>query len=186
MAGKSKNMTLIGESRDLADVVSNSLRVIDGPTVDSGLDSGRMFLMGYTDTALATPGTIDFLIYTGSSKLYVNLGVAAGGQCTAALYEDTTLTEGEGTQLTPVALNRSNILLPSFNGEANTTISAVGTLLGELVIPGGTRAQAVGTATAGADWVLEANTYYLLRVVNASATTIPVTVDAVVSDPGAA
>jgi len=135
------------------------------------IHEGETWLVSYKSadaTPIADNNPITFAVITTSKYCHILARGAAGGDMEALLYEGSTLLAGTGTAMTEYNKNRPY-------GEGGNTASvildpqvvAVGTLIENEFIPGGTGPQAVGGAsTMRAEWVLRRNTTYLVRIIN--------------------
>lgn len=84
-----------------------------------------------------------------------------GDQGELKLYESTTFT-GNGTQRTPIALERNGTYTPKLQIWEDPTVNAVGNLIWQGLMLG-TKNNAGGLDTAANEFVLKNNTSYLLR-----------------------
>lgn len=134
------------------------------------IHEGSTFLVSYKspDAApVADNGTILFIITTHAKYAHMAFRAACGGDMEGELYEGTTVTAGTGFAMVEYNKNRASAKAATVGVRRQMTIVAVGTLIENEFVPGGTGPQAVGGAAATrAEWVLAPNTVYMVRITN--------------------
>ena len=135
------------------------------------------------DGQLAATGGADthyFLGRTGSKEMHfagfhMN---ASNGNFTVHLYEAPTLS-ADGTPVTPINRNRASATVSTVSAFFNPTVTSTGTFLehDHTYDTGGVGSNlASGAGELTIDWVLAANTDYLIEIVNLNATTLDYTI----------
>lgn len=164
----------VGDRTEVKEVrvdASNELIIISHE--HSKVHEGRLFGVGYYNAALANNANLDVRIVTPATHTaHVYIRTAGGGDHSFRAYEGTTYTAA-GTALTPVNHNRTSSNTANASTYHTPTVDALGTLLWEEYVPGGTGGAspgAVGQPTAE-QVVLAANTDYLFRLTNLSGVT---------------
>lgn len=131
---------------------------------------GFMFQAEYVNASLNNGANLDILLETGAEDTHLQYLVNAGGACRVYLYEGPTALRG--TEVTPYNMRRAMAnRLPTMKISHTPTVSATGTeLVPGRYLPGGTSPTTrVGAEVrAGTEWVMKANTTYLIRVNNVS------------------
>jgi hypothetical protein len=131
---------------------------------------GEMFEVSYKSpdaSPIADDGTIAFLLRTGAEYDHLVFGGNSGADAQLELLEGVGVV-AEGTAMTEHNMNRTSV---------NTAVTVVfrdptiagGTLLFDILIPGGTGGNASGGSGAvrqGTEWNLAANQDYVIRLTN--------------------
>lgn len=129
---------------------------------------GRMFTTAHYNSSLANAGVINLLIQVGAIPAHMRLSLTASGLSTAELFEGTTFSNA-GTAMAEVNKNRASATTATTAVTHTPTITLDGTSLGVTLVPGGAGPHAVGAQVESfEEWLLAANTKYLLRVTNIS------------------
>jgi hypothetical protein len=128
-------------------------------------------------SAVADDGTVDILLRNGADVgAHLVWHCAAGGDAEVAFYEGTT-TSDVGTNLAESNVNRTSRNEATLQVTHTPTVSAVGELLSNYLIPGGSGAIAGGGAIrSSTEWILEKGKTYLLRATNRAGTAQPMSV----------
>ena len=138
------------------------------------LHSGRFFFANFYNASVASSGTIDILITTGSTTVpHIAVMADMGAAATISIYEAVT-TSADGTPLTAFNANRQSTKVTTASVFQTPTITNTGTtLLLNHYISGGTTGNAVGGSSTDfariPEIVLKASTKYLFRATNLSA-----------------
>lgn len=162
--------TLLTDSRTdaLATVNTVHYKVHDGVTYQVSYKSPE-------GADIADNGNVTLLIRAGAMELDLTFSVAAGGDCEIEFRESPTVT-ANGTALTPRNMNRAYSDSPTASAFQGPTYTG-GTLLANYLNPGGTKNQSVGgTARNNTEWVLAANTSYIIRGINRSGGAVPLSI----------
>lgn len=154
----------------LVDDQTNALKTID--TVHHEVHEGEMWHASYTNSNVANGANLDFVMVTGATKeCHAAFEVFAGGQVTVYLYEAPTLSNN-GTGVTAYNMKRSHVGSATATTTHTPTVTQTGTtaLVNGRILPGGTSAttRIGGGIRTGVEWILAANTKYLLRCTNSS------------------
>jgi len=124
---------------------------------------------------VADNGNVTLLIRVGPRKPHITFSVAAGGDCEIEFREAVSLT-ANGTALTLYNMDRGSSNSPTASTFQGPTYTG-GTLLANYLNPGGTKNQSVGgTARNNTEWILAANTNYIVRGINRSGGGTPVSI----------
>lgn len=135
---------------------------------------GEFFVVGGTEAAIANNGTIDLYIVTPATKtLHTYLSLQAGGDATIQVYDSTTISAA-GTILTARNLNREFPDGMDTQFQKDPTISALGTLFWENLLPGGRGGGSPGAISDQSEQIVFArNSTYLIRLTNIAGTAQP-------------
>lgn len=164
---------------------SQAIRIIDANAVDNGPGSGRQFIASHHESSVAAAGVVELVLQTGANEVTMGLIGSVSGQADFQLFEDTTFSDA-GSTVTPVCRDRANPLTSTVTVTHTPTLTADGTQLVEVILPGGTRVQAVGSLTFGPQsWILAPSKVYMLRIENTAATTETITLAVDLVDAGA-
>jgi hypothetical protein len=133
----------------------------------------QMFSLSLVNEALVDDAAINFVITTGATKeLHLIPAFSVGGDARVIVSEAPT-TSG-GSAATPRNMYRPATETAEFTVVSGATISNVGTLLWDAIIPGGTGPGSAGAhVRPGTEWVLKKSTKYLIRLTNIANTTQP-------------
>lgn len=147
-------------------------------SVHNEVHEGMMFQASYRSpdaSDVADNGTLDLLVRVGADNIHTAFEFVAGGDAEHAIYEGTTVTDSNfGTALSENNMNRGSIITTDVQVTHTPTINSIGTLLHNMFLPGGTGGQALGASIrTGTEWILAANTTYLLRLINRAGTAQP-------------
>ena len=133
------------------------------------LHEGETHQYTYPPTAIAQNGILNFRLVVGNLDSLTNrtpnftLEIDTTGAAWMTLYETPT-TSANGTLATAYNKNRNfTATVPNMAVYTAPTVTAVGTLLSAWMIGSGQKAGGVGRESL--EWVLAANTIYLVRVV---------------------
>lgn len=139
--------------------------------IHSGLENrihdGLAFAFGRYIASLADNANIDILLVTNSAELFTKLQVKATGDSLLSVYEGTTVS-GNGTELGMLNLNRNSTNTIDVNAYHTPTITDVGTLIFQMLIPGGSSPHASGGSDEFTQGIFKTGTNYLLRLTNIS------------------
>ena len=145
------------DNTDEANVDSKRHGLATITTPHDAVHDGIMFEISYIFASVtAGGGTADILIINGSSKeLHITMHVVSGAEAYMYLYENPTVTT-VGTSLPIHDMNRTTFNSPVSTTAYHTpTIAAVGTLLSQSLIEGGTAGRAIGGQVRwGTEWIL--------------------------------
>ena len=131
---------------------------------------GHRIIYHFLNLAVSDDAYADILIEVAADIAHFSGEVTAEGLAYVSFYEGPTLSAA-GTEITGVNRARASYArAPLMTVSHTPTVSVVGTtLVAGRILPGGTNpAQAVGGRIGSEEWVLNANTDYLLRVQNKS------------------
>lgn len=132
---------------------------------------GKSFRVGSVAN-LANNATIDIVLATGDTTTHLEYYANVGGNSTIDFYEAPTVTGGTGTAMTIFNKRRDSATASVNAARLNQTVTGTGTALQSLFVPGGTGGIANGgSGSERKEWVLTANTTYLLRLTNIAGTT---------------
>ena len=124
-------------------------------------DTCRQFL------TLANGGSADIFMAVGTIKqphMTIELGV--GGDGTFELFEGTTVSDS-GTSITSFNMNRSSPNITDSKLFHTPVVTASGTVLCTMFLPGGTKQQATGGQGGQRDeWMLHTGSTYMFRIIN--------------------
>lgn len=124
---------------------------------------------------LANDATHDFLIRVGALGAHATIRLSVGGNCDLLLYEATTVS-ANGAVLAAISKNRESLGAAQTLMYDGPTITGVGTLLFSWFATGGTRSALGGGSWGETEWILQANTNYLVRITNRSGNAIQLAV----------
>lgn len=133
---------------------------------------GRYFAVGHYDAALVNTASIDILVRTGSAGIMrtMMLGglLASGGSALLEVFQAPTIT-ADGNALAVLQVNQ---LSPNINNTLTfeaPTVSATGTMIFRLFVPGGSGGNSVGATSSPFQRLLTLpDTDYLIRGTNLS------------------
>ena len=159
---------------------SNTLRYFNGTRIPiraiQTFDHAMIHLgKGFTHSSLhagvaATGGTVDHLLRTGNNTVHMRvMHVSATEAPIYTYYYLSPTVTADGTPETIGNNNMNSSIVSGCSLFVNPTTTADGTLIGQDIYPqiggGGGQAGTVGQL-AGGEWVLPANTEFLIRMVN--------------------
>ena len=140
------------------------------PVVDSHtrIHMGTMFRAGVLVADIADDASINLIITTPEDDWpHIVFHPALDGSADFAVFESPTFTGG--TAVTPYNLKRTSLNTWGGTVVHTPTISNDGTMIMQCHIPGGTGPHAGGSSNGfGEEWVLKADTSYLIRLTNRS------------------
>jgi len=141
------------------------------------IHQGLLYSSTIARPALAGAGVLDILVVTGSVPPHLRHQLAAGATGTVLLYEDTTVSANGVAELVQNK-NRLSGRVNETTVFSGPTVTGVGTLLGNGVVPGGKTGQASGGIREGfEEWILKPASLYLIRFTNNDAQAQPVNVE---------
>lgn len=135
------------------------------------IHAGDMFQASYKSpnaSPIADDANLDLLFIANDTKsAHLIWQLAAGGDAELLFYEDT-VTSNDGTELNEVNLKRISTKVAGETTFHTPTISDVGALLDNSLLPGGTGGNAGGTGDGfgSREWILKPNTKHLIRLTN--------------------
>ena len=143
--------------------------------------SGKFFNFSYVGNGILAAANLEVLIQTGSpAELHAAFGFDVEGQCEMLIYEGTTVSAA-GTAVTIIDVNRVTANTSQATATHTPTVTAVGTQLRHVFVPGGTIFPPGGSDGApvrgGTELILAPSTNYLIRVNNTSGGTIDIGVE---------
>ena len=160
----------------LVDAIIGALATIN--TVHYEVHEGDTYQTSYKSPEggdIADNGNVTLLVRVGDKELHLTFSVAAGGDCEIEFREAVSLT-ANGTALTPYNMRRSSSNSPTASAFQGPTYTG-GTLLADYLNPGGTKNQSPGgTARNNTEWILAANTNYIVRGINRSGGGQPISI----------
>lgn len=157
------------------EIITGDLITID--EVHANVHEGVMFHAEAYVASLANNGTFDFYILTGAKGAHAAFEVNSGGAAQVFLYEEANVSGGSA--VTSYNMNRQSANASSPITVTHTpSIVGVGStpLINGRFLAGGASQQtrSGGGIRSGTEWILKANTKYLLRCTNISGANIVV------------
>lgn len=153
------------------DKTTNNEIVIDA--VHYKVHDEQYYNITYSNT-IASGGTTEFYINTGSGKMHATFNIACSGGAKARLLEGVTTT-ANGTLVKTYNMHRSStnsctsISYHSSTWSTNAEVTIYSSLIAGGVNPG----NLFGTeARPGTEWILKASTKYLIQIINQAGATI--------------
>ena len=143
---------------------------------------GEMFEISYKSAEggdIADNGTIAFLLRTGAKYDHLVFGGNAGGDAEVEFLEAVGVV-AEGTAMAEQNMNRTSVRTAVTTAFRDPTIAG-GTLLFNVLIPGGTGGNSAGGSGAvrvGTEWILAANQDYAIRLTNRAGNAQPMSLAA--------
>ena len=136
---------------------------------------GRYFSGGFYNSSVANGANHDVLIQNGAQSFHMRFDCSAGGDSTIRFYEATTFSVA-GSAVTMSNHNRSSAKTFVGTVTSTPTITTAGNQINGIeFIPGGIKNQVVGGSGGFAnEFILLANTNYLIRVTNDSGSAIKI------------
>lgn len=138
---------------------------------DNYVFEGRMFSAYVVSGAIASLGTYDLGILTGSSiATYIPAAVTTSSDSVTISVQEGAVATG-GTPVVTTNRNRQSTVSSKVTLMATPTVSNAGTLVSSSFIggvAGNPQSRQGGTASGGNKMVLKPNTQYLLRLTNGS------------------
>ena len=160
----------VGDVDLLVGPLENALVAISFPHYEIHL--GTTFNASYKILALANAASLDIILMAGADKeAHLTARFVCGGDAEVLIYEDTTTQAplNDGTALAEVNLHRGSAVASTLVATHTPTINALGTLLIDGAIGGGTGGNAAGGAIRiGTERILAVSTKYLFRLTNRS------------------
>ena len=160
----------------LVDDIIGALATIN--TVHYEVHEGDTYQASYKSPEgadIADNANVTLLLRVGAKEAHFIFSVAAGGDCEIEFREAVSLT-ANGTALTPYNMRRSSSNSPTASAFQGPTYTG-GTLLADSLNPGGTKNQSPGgTARLNTEWILAANTNYIVRGINRSGGGQPISI----------
>jgi len=129
---------------------------------------GLMFSISHVYLAVADSSHANLLIAgPPDSEFHIRAVVSGGGEFRLSFYEDTTVSN-PGTEIPVINMNRRSSNSAPLRAFYGPTITALGNLLQEGLLPAGTVGRAVGASVRSeSEWIFT-NKMYLLRATNIS------------------
>lgn len=158
---------------DILREASPAQRSVTLDSTHDHLHRGFLFAYGNYTTALAASGTVLLLLQAPDDRqCHLRLAFAAGGNCSVELFEDPTVS-ANGTALTPYNRNRLSANQPATKMWLTPTTSALGTLLDQQLVVGGTGGQAPGGDISwDSELLIGDGRLYLVRLTNVTSQAI--------------
>lgn len=139
---------------------------------------GKMFSASYKTpdgAPLANDAAIEMVIAVGSQQLHFTFVAMVTGESELAFYENPDVDDdGAVVDLRNMHRGYNDNDLHGTVATVGNTVNAVGGLLYNVVLPGGSTGQAQGSQLSSREnleWLLQKNTTYLARVINRSGQT---------------
>ncbi len=174
VGGKTQAVLVAGGDESQSDQITGAVVTI--PVVHHEIHEGETFSASYKSAdgaPIADDAPIEILLQTGLKYAHLVFSVAAGGDAEIAFYEGTTVSD-VGTALTENNMKRYSVNAATVTATYMPTITADGTLLLNIFLPGGTGPQALGAvARENTEWILTPSTLYLVRGINRAGTAQP-------------
>lgn len=127
---------------------------------------GSYATVSETDGEIGDNDNLDFLISVGDQDVHVIWRLACGGTSQQFLYENPTVSDN-GTEIELNCMNRDRINIKPATMFHTPTITDVGDLLSQALVPGGEGGNAEGNISRQqTEWILAPNSLYLVRVTN--------------------
>jgi len=131
---------------------------------------GVSFVFSKRSEGVAADGSIDTFVKVGDKETHGVVAISCGGDFYVDIYEAPT-TSADGVASSLKNMNRNSTLTTGVTVFTGPTVSAVGTIIKELYVPGGSGGNSsgaigAGPARPGTELVLKKNTNYLVRVTN--------------------
>lgn len=157
----------------LTDEIAGALATID--IVHHEIHEGEYFTSSHVETSVGNGVNLDVRILTGAGGLHLAAVINAGGQCTVTLYENPTISGGNGMTVFNNYRAKGEANAP-FQAFSAPTVTATGAALLTNLIAGGTSVQTrVGAnARPGDEVILLPSRNYLLRINNSSGSSIAI------------
>jgi hypothetical protein len=159
---------IIGDDRSQAQVDTFNEALITQDEIHANIHRGVFYTISDLLLALTNGSNEDLLLVTGDTPVHARITLSTSAQALVRFYEDTT-TSNNGTVLPARNRNRVSTNTAAMTSSRAPTVTGVGTLLYEGFLPGGSKNQATGDQSSTfEEWVLKANSKYLIRVTNNS------------------
>jgi len=155
---------------------------IDTQTLsESKIHDKTLWEIGHLFTIVANAANADVFISAPviwlGVEFHFTVSINVGGNCFVYLYRDP-IVSNNGTALP--SINRYQDLTPveaAASGMFHTpTVTNVGALLSESLAPGGSGIATVGGSSRDAQWIIDGNHTFLIRVTNSSGGNIPISI----------
>lgn len=156
------------------DPVSDGMFIIE--EFHARIHEGTAFSASLVDTALGGSANLDMLIRVVSGAAHLQLGGSAGAAWHFFLYEAPT-TSADGSAIAVRNRNRFSVNVATTLAFSGPTVTGVGTLLAEAVLPGGVKGQTTGSAGRGFDEWIFSPADYLVRLTNLSGGGTPASIN---------
>lgn len=143
----------------------------------SQVQVGAVFIANRTYAAVANGANADMRFVVPSGKqVHAVLGFGSSGIITAFLYEAGNVTAG--TAMTPVNLNRNSANASTCTVTYTPTVTTTGTeiMSRKMANTSHVLAKFGGELHRNMEWILKANTTYLVRVTNGSGGNLDITI----------
>ena len=162
--GRVKVQAIITDGEHDAHVDSAGAQItID--TYHHELHEGEAFGVEHVYSGVVDAANADMRLTTGDMQPHILFEVATSGKAEVKFYQDAVLGTGTAQTVNNRDLAKAN--LTGVTCGVSPTVTSVGNLIFDEVLPGGTKNASVGGSTSTRDeWMLKANTVYLIRVVN--------------------
>lgn len=157
------------KSRGLAIDTQGAAKVID--SIHSRIHAGEMFEAAVFEEDVGDNSDLELRIVTAAAQTaHCRFALSSGGDARIRFYEGATpTTDGAGTAFTPKDRNRVSANDPVTGFFSGPSISVYGTVLLDTLLAGGTGGNASGgNLSTFEEWILAANTVYLMRLTNVS------------------
>lgn len=162
----SKHTIVLDPTGDtVVDSVSNAVRTLD--TSHAHIHVGEGYTLAERVSIANVGGTFEYLLVNPTSNFphFRSITVASdGGPFDIDFYEDTTVS-ANGTLITNYNNKRSSSNTSNLLTYYTPTITADGTLLEPVLVPGTKQTGSFGSE-ASEEWNLKDNTNYMIRITN--------------------
>lgn len=137
---------------------------------------GRMWHLSYRIESLANNASLDIVLSVGAQRAHTVIQAHGGADAWSILYEGPTLSAA-GTALTIHNMKRGTAGIPALAATHTPTVTTTGIELDAVLLPGGSGSGSQGAGVRReVEWVLAANTVYLLRHTNIGGNSQPASV----------
>lgn len=133
--------------------------------------NGQYFTASCYDDNVDTGTPYYVAIKTGAKTVYISNSLSCFGQTKIEFYEGATTSAGSSK--TVFNRNRNSAVASLTTYTEGVTVSAEGTLIAELLVPGASGNQKTGSgAKENVIWILKPNTEYLIKLIAKSNNTV--------------
>lgn len=170
-----RSVQLIVEDEDgnrlIAQIDPFTEHLVTIDTVHARVHAGEMFQADWVEEGVVNDGPIEILIRVpAGGGAHMAFSGEAGGDARFYIFEGPTITEN-GEAIVPINRNRRSSNVTTVTAFHTPTLTNDGAQLSNILVAGGSGGNSAGGDNESfAEWILDADQDYLVRLVNISGT----------------
>ena len=166
-----------GHGGAVANVDERSGYLITISEIHALIHDGKFFSASYVDETVSNNASLNILIDCNGASPHTRIMCQVGGDCHFRLFENPTVS-ANGTEITPVNRNRYSPNTATTDLYKDPTVTGDGTLISELISPGGTILVSTGgDSSMFEEFILHKDRTYLARITNISGISQPISME---------